>query len=296
MRHQSFLVLLSSMAAAIAILAGTPPAHADEPLRSGELAWNPNWPKFRPIEYVLTGAAGVASIGIYFYLKPPDEAKWTGGILFDDAARDALRVRSPGALKHIRLLSDVSAVSAAVLVVGVDSLLVPLARGKSDVAAQLVLMDAEAFAFSTLITTTTFNTVGRARPSYADCQRDPSFDPLCRSGPISSFPSGHANASATAAGLSCAHHTHLAIYGNRIADAVACGTTVALALSTSTFRVMGDRHYVTDVLVGNAIGFSIGFLAPTVLHYVGSGQEKTPALTLTPIGGAQYGLVASGIL
>ena len=287
------LRLFQCFAIVLAALVATSTSTADEVQAGNDLTWNPAWPKFRPLEYVLTGAAGVASIGVYFYLKPPSEPKWTGGILFDDSARDALRLRSPQGLARIRSMSDITALSAAVLVIGVDSILVPLARRKSDIAAQLVLMDAEAFAFSTLITSTTFNTVGRARPSYTDCQRDPSFDRLCNSGPVSSFPSGHANASATAAGLSCAHHTHLALYGNKTADAIACGTTVALALSTGTFRVMGDRHYVTDVLVGEAIGFSIGYFAPTVLHYASSGSQPS-TLTLTPMGGARFGLLASG--
>jgi membrane-associated phospholipid phosphatase len=156
-------------------------------------------------------------------------------------------------------------------------------------------MDAEAYAFSTLLTATTFNVVRRARPSYADCKRDPSFDKLCNSGPTASFPSGHANTSATAAGLSCAHHTHLALYGNSVADAIACGTTVVLALSTATFRLMGDRHYVSDVVVGDIIGFGIGYATPTLLHYVSS-NTTAASITLAPFGGASvYGMAASGV-
>jgi membrane-associated phospholipid phosphatase len=279
---------------AIAFTASTL-SQAAAPLQPEGLSWNPSWAKFRPLEYVLTGVAGVASVGIYFYLKPPAQPHWTGGILFDDSARDALRVRSPNGLARVRSLSDLTALTSAALVVGVDSLVVPLARGKSDVALQLVLMDAEAYAFSTLLTTTTFNIAGRARPSYEDCQRDPSFDKLCGSGSTASFPSGHANASATAAGLSCAHHTRLALYGNAWADAIACGTTAALALSTAAFRVMGDRHYVSDVVVGDVIGFSIGYSVPTLLHYV-SGSTTAATVTLAPLsGGSVYGMAASGV-
>jgi len=289
------LRILEKMAAFAVAFSATAFGHAAEPSQSESLSWNSAWAKFRPLEYVLTGVAGVASVSAYFYLKPPEHPHWTGGILFDDNARDALRVRSPNGLARIRSLSDLTALTAVVLVVGVDSLIVPLARAKSDVALQLVLMDAEAYAFSTLLTTTTFNIAGRARPSYDDCQRDPSFDKLCNSGSTASFPSGHANASATAAGLSCAHHTHLSLYGNPWADAIACGTTVALALSTATFRVMGDRHYVSDVVVGDAIGFGIGYTVPTLLHYM-SGSKSAATVTLTPLGGfSVYGLSASGV-
>jgi len=118
---------------AIAFTASTL-SQAAAPLQPEGLSWNPSWAKFRPLEYVLTGVAGVASVGIYFCLKPPTQPHWTGGILFDDSARDALRVRSPNGLARVRSLSDLAALTSVALVVGVDSLVVPLARGKSDVA------------------------------------------------------------------------------------------------------------------------------------------------------------------
>jgi membrane-associated phospholipid phosphatase len=64
--------------------------------------------------------------------------------------------------------------------------------------------------------------VGRARPSYADCKANPSFSPDCDVPAADSFPSGHTNDAFTAAGLSCAHHSHLPIYGSRLADTLTC--------------------------------------------------------------------------
>ena len=32
-------------------------------------------------------------------------------------------------------------------------------------------------------------------------------------------------------------------------------------------RIMADRHYTTDVIVGSIGGFTGGFLLPTLLHY-----------------------------
>jgi len=60
---------------------------------------------------------------------------------------------------------------------------------------------------------------------------------------------------------------HLALYGNRAADILACTGTLALAGVTSGLRVFGDRHYVSDVLVGAMIGFGVGYGVPTLLHY-----------------------------
>jgi len=253
------------------------------------LAWNEAWPTFRPAEYVVTAAAGTAALLAFFALPLREEPRWTGGILFDDAARDALRVRSPAARDRVRTLSDVLAVST-VAWVGVDSLLVPLAKRSGSVASQLTLMDAEAFAMSTLVTMTMYKTIGRARPSYADCVKDPAFDPLCDSGSTASFPSGHTSAAFTAAGLSCAHHLHLPLYGGGFADELACGGAIALASATAALRVMGDRHYVSDVFVGAAIGFGTGFAVPTLLHYAAPGGAT--AMSVAP---APAGLVIAGV-
>lgn len=260
------------------------------------LQWNPAWPVFRTWEYVATAVAGTASASAFLLLSAPNEADWQGGILFDDAARRALRIKSASGADQIRKASDYTALSAALMAVVVDSVAIPIVRKNGRVALQLLLMDAEAFAYSTLVTTVTFREAGRARPSYEDCQRDPHFDRLCNSGPFSSFPSGHANTSATAAGLSCAHHLHLNLYGNKVADALACGVTSALAVSTSLFRVMGDRHYVTDVIAGQAIGFGFGYGVPSFLHYAGGGHEAASAAwTIAPLAGSQYGLQAMGV-
>ena len=268
-------------------------AQAAEPL-----AWNPAWPRFRPSEYVVTGLAGAASFGVYWGIRNADPPRWTGGILFDEAARNALRLHTRKRLGTARFTSDVFALTTVTWVVGVDSLAVPLARRQSDLAGQLMLMDAEAYALSTLIANSIFKLAGRARPSYRDCENDPYFDSLCHINDTSSFPSGHANFSFTGAGLSCAHHLHLALYGNRAADILACSGTIALAGVTSSLRVFGDRHYVSDVIVAAMIGFGVGYGVPTLLHY-GNVRDSTESaqaaqpLQLGPMG-APLGPTFSG--
>jgi membrane-associated phospholipid phosphatase len=65
---------------------------------------------------------------------------------------------------------------------------------------------------------------------------------------------------------------HLALYGNRTLDILACSSTLALAGVTSSLRVFGDRHYLSDILVGAMIGFSVGYGAPLLLHYRTAGD------------------------
>lgn len=222
---------------------------------------------FRPAEFIATGILGTTAITLYFVMKPVHEARSTGGILFDDAVRDALRVRSPKALQSVRLASDITGVSAILMAAGVDSVFVPLVRHKNDTAEQLLFIDAETYAVTSLVTTTTYNLVGRGRPSYEECKADPSVDPLCNVGSTTSFWSGHTAEAFTSAGLSCAHHAYAHIYGSPAADVAGCIGMITLASATGTLRILGDRHYATDVLTGAIMGFGIGYGLPTLLHY-----------------------------
>jgi len=248
------------------------------------------------VEYALTGVVGPAAIAEYVVLPAQRQPHWTGGILFDDAIRSAIRLRSPAALAVVWTAADVVGVSVVVLAVGVDSFLVPLFRGTPDVALQVTLMGIESYAFSSILSITLYDTVGRARPSYEDCQNSSSANAECRTSPTASFPSGHTNEAFTAAGLSCANHANLPIYGSRLADALACTRDLTIATADGVLRIMGDRHYTTDVLTGAALGFGFGFGLPTLLHYRGSADHSPLAgLSASPmLGAGAVGLVAAG--
>lgn len=252
----------------------------------GQPALHWEYVAFRPSEYVLTSVVGVAAIGVFVFGSPRSSPRWTGGILFDDALRDALRIRSPSGRDRVRLLSDVTGVSSLLLAVGVDSLLVPLLRGSPRVAGQLLLLDAEAFALNSLITSSAFYSIGRARPSYADCHENPSFDPMCNPHDTAAFWSGHTAQAFTAAGLSCAHHAYVDLYGGGAWDTVACAGAIALSSATGALRIMGDRHHASDVLAGALIGFGFGYATPTLLHYSRPSPEKRRVgLALAPTTG-----------
>jgi membrane-associated phospholipid phosphatase len=42
---------------------------------------------------------------------------------------------------------------------------------------------------------------------------------------------------------------------------------ITLGASVGALRVMGDRHYATDVLAGGLVGFTLGYALPTSLYY-----------------------------
>jgi membrane-associated phospholipid phosphatase len=68
---------------------------------------------------------------------------------------------------------------------------------------------------------------------------------------------------------------------------------VVLATADGVLRIMGDRHYATDVLTGAAIGFGFGYGVPTLLHYVARVPSST-AWTLTPVAGSELGVALVG--
>lgn len=284
------LLALRLLVVLAAVAGGARAAQASD---DSSLAWNVEWPQFRPIEFMVTGIAGPTAIAMYYLVKPQQNPNWIGGVLFDDDVRDALRLRSPEGLKTVRFLADAVDVTLVALAVGVDSIAVPLIRGNLDLAMQLSLMDAESFALSSILTIGLYDSVGRARPSYVDCQGG-SSDVQCRTSPTASFPSGHVNEAFTAAGLSCAHHTHLPIYGTRLADALACARDLTLATTDAVLRIMGDRHYLTDVLAGGGIGFAFGYGLPVVLHYASGGRASTAGFAIEPMAGGRLGVVATG--
>src|SRR5690606_31628510 len=82
-----------------------------------------------------------------------------------------------------------------------------------------------------------------------------------------SFVSGHATMTFTAAGLTCAHHAQVPIYGAPWADVGACVVSMAAALTTSLLRMIGDRHYFSDVLAGALVGLGAGLLMPELLRF-----------------------------
>jgi membrane-associated phospholipid phosphatase len=218
------------------------------------------------IEYVTTAVTGIGAIGVFYFVKPSEEAHWVGPILFDTPVRNALRLHTKSGLETAATASYVAAVIPPAQAL-VDSLALPAVDGNFDLTWQLGMMDAQSFAFSALVTTSLYDTVGRARPSYEDCKSGKSVDPLCGSGELASFPSGHTSAAMTGAGLICAHHGALPLYGGGAWDVAACVEGLTVATGVGVLRMMADRHYASDVLTGGAIGFFAGYALPSLLHY-----------------------------
>ena len=238
-----------------------------EPEPESRLTWVPAWPRFRAVGYALTAASVAGALGATFLIPYPEEPRWVGGIFVDTVARRYLRARQGGLRDAIRYASDLTLVASLLHTGLIDGIVIPGAEGSWNVAWQLTLMNAQALSLNILVATLLFKAAARARPTYAGCEADRTSDPLCDTGEFASFPSSHTSTAFTAAGLTCIHHANLPLYGGPPLDAAACAGSIVLATATGLFRVMGDRHHLSDVFLGAAFGFSLGYLYPWFLHY-----------------------------
>jgi membrane-associated phospholipid phosphatase len=282
-------LLFAVGAAADPTSASAPPASDDS-----KLVWEDDRPKFRLWEYISTGVVGAGAFADYLWVAPQSEPHWVGGILFDNAVRSALRLHSSSAENSAFAASDAVDVTMVAIVLGVDSFGVPLLRKSPQVSLQLTLMDLESYAFGSIVTFTLYDTVGRARPDYLDCQKNPGLEG-CNLSPTASFPSGHTAEGFISAGLSCANHLYVPIYGSRLLDVLACARDLLLASTDGALRVMADRHWATDVLTGAALGFAFGYVPPTLLHYRASKNPPNTSFRFVPmLGGGRGGLAVVG--
>ncbi len=268
---------------------------------SPRLVWNPKWPRFRTIGYVLTSASVAGALAATFLIPYPDDPRWVGGIVIDTRFRKILRARTPAFRDSIRMASDITLVANIVQTALIDGFIIPVADDNWFVAWQLTLMNAQAFALNILVATVLFKTAARARPAYADCAVDRNTDPLCAAGTFASFPSSHTSTSFTAAGLTCIHHKYLPLYGGDPWDDAACASSLVIATATGLFRVVGDRHWLSDVALGAAFGFTLGYLYPYLFHYQYGSDYLRPNQLSTVWGfvpGAQqtpYGVSVMGL-
>jgi membrane-associated phospholipid phosphatase len=236
--------------------------------RRTRVAWDPAWPRFRWWEYVGTGAVYLADWYVRYHMPPPDHAAWEGQNFFDDTIRGWLRSGSQSGRHTAVRFSDYVSWAGTAYPFVVDLPVVWFVHGQPGVMWQMLMMNLEANAVAGLFNNLLFHYTGRGRPNTPDCDADSSYDPLCGGiGNNASFPSGHTLTIATAAGLVCVHHRYLPIYGADWADNGACILLSAATLATGISRIVADRHFASDVIMGGTIGFSSGYVLPWLLHY-----------------------------
>jgi len=257
---------LCLLAAAVAVSA---PAAAQQP-SDHRLVWNEAWPRFRAWEYAATGVLVAGGLALEYLTRQPREPNWESPLPGELAVRDALAARTRSGREAAGVLSDYMWITAQWYTQVVDALVITFLVDDQnfDVAWQMSAMNAEAMALGFVLTRGAHRLVARSRPLELGCENDPAYDGLCPfSGSTAGFPSGHASMAFVGAGLTCAHHQYLPIYGDAAADLSACLGVTALAATTGVLRIVSDSHYTSDVIAASLLGFAVGYAVPVLLHY-----------------------------
>jgi membrane-associated phospholipid phosphatase len=236
--------------------------------RSG-LHWHDHWRSVGRREYVTLPLLAAALLGTQF-IPTPEKANWNGPILFDDEVRDRARIRSANGRHEAAELSDVIFYVETLHPVVIDPLVVAWGvRQSPEVAWQMFVINAQAYALTLLLNDVTKRLTARARPwvGVDECAQNPASETCGSGGRYRAFYSGHAAVTATGAGLICAHHTQLSLYQNDWLDGGTCALAVLGTAVTGAMRVASDNHWASDVLVGHLLGYVSGYLLPTLLYY-----------------------------
>jgi hypothetical protein len=212
---------------------------------------------------------------------------WTDVNALDGAAHDGLLLRLPEQRESARIAGDVLMWVDLALPYVVDALFAAgIGDGSWDTALQMGLISIEANIVSLVVWRVTALLARRERPIAHDnamlCATYPS-SPECQQSTQSFFSNTAVNAF-TGAGLTCLHHTSMAVFGDEGADASTCVGALTVAAVAGLLRVMSNYEYLTDVVTGAVVGLLSGWLLPWLLHYQGGARpELRPAIAAVPV-------------
>jgi membrane-associated phospholipid phosphatase len=259
---------------AAAVLFGTASrACADD----GDLRWSPNWSRFSAAQYGLAGTMAASLVASTVMLDPVAEPRWQSGILLDDSARSMLALPGERGRKLASSASDFLALGLVLYPFVVDTVLVAgLSHHSPDVALQMGLIGLQSVLLTALVTDLTKELVGRDRPDGSNTE---------------SFLSGHTSGAFVGAGLICANHQNLQLYGDGPAGSIACGVALTAATAVGALRIAADRHHLSDVLAGATLGLAAGYLLPNLTNYDFGKSRSKGLTTVTPmLGEGTFGL------
>jgi len=208
----------------------------------------------------------------------PATCRICGTNALDAGARDRLLWSNP---ERARTISDVLAFGVLPAGVLAHSLLAARAGGDSWKEGMVdLLVIAEAATLAGSLGQVVKFAAGRQRPfvhygNYPEANRAPDPDDNL------SFWSGHSSLTFS---LAVGAGTVASLRGDRSAPWIlAAGLTAATA--TAWLRIAGDKHYLTDVLTGAAIGSLAGWAIPYYLHRKDDGPPSPNAtrVAVTPL-------------
>ncbi len=245
-------------------------------------SWKSHWKEFSTANYIIAGAG--IGLGVTGALFQPRANAWTSRIAVDERVHDNLGIHDFNGGVWARDTSDLLLSASVAFPLLVDSLIVVhWYRNSGEVAKQMALISAETLGVMAGIQAMTAGLASRERPYVRHCGDElPADLSECHGkNPYRSFFSGHTSLSFAGAGLTCSHHIHHDVFGTGLSDGLACGGAMLVAGTVGLMRIVGDQHYLTDVLVGAGMGTMIGLGLPWLLHYRPSGRSRSDPDKLT---------------
>jgi len=272
MKSRHFLLPLALGAA----LSSPSVARAEDP---DKVEWSESWHRAQLWEGLDIVAMGLGSEIENVAWPAPNHAAWKGGILFDNAVRKLLVGHTYSLQNTSEIMTDDFMLGSMAAPFLIDVYMVALGvHQNADVAGQMFLIDGQSLALTGILSITAEHAVGRSRPYVPDCGADGKV--RSASGEVllnscvgnsfannQSFYSGHSAITATMAGLTCIHHEHMPLYGGGVADLAPCLFMITLSATTGVFRLVADKHWASDVVIGWSIGALSGYVLPAFLHY-----------------------------
>jgi membrane-associated phospholipid phosphatase len=253
--------LLAIVIAAGSCLCGASSAAADDGER---LEWSPRFSRFSNAQYGLSLAL-IGGVLASNTMLEPSGAGWRGSNALDSEARLVLAAPSAQGRAAAGSASDILMYGLLAYPFVIDTALVAgIGHGNYDVAFQMAMIGVQAVLTAKLVSSLTKGLVGRARPDSEGCITG---EELGCGTFNESFISGHTTTAFVGAGLICAQHQNLALYGDGPWGAVACGASLVAASAVGTLRIVADRHNLTDVLGGALVGLGAGYFMPNLLNY-----------------------------
>ncbi len=240
-------------------------AASSPPESKHRLRWR--FPRFRWWEYAAAGLVTAGNLSLEWVYRHEVEYTWTKPLPGDAAVRNWLRADTVEGRSRASDVSDYIWYGTTYYAL-LDGLLTPLVsdRLNTDVAFQLTLLNWQAIGLTGVLVRLVHVGVGRARPSLQNCSSDPAAENPCEFRGAS-FVGGHAMMTSANAGLACANHHYLPLYGGGLADSLVCPVLVTAALTVGTLRFVSDKHWLTDTVPSWLLGGAIGFGMPYLLHY-----------------------------
>jgi membrane-associated phospholipid phosphatase len=231
-------------------------------------AWDPRFRRFGLSDYLLTGGAILVAGGAN--LIPAKANGWTARNATDEWMRRNVSATRYEASRWARDVSDLLVSVNVSFPLLFDSLIVTYwYRRSPEVAAQIALISSEAIAVAAALQGVTSGLASRERPYSRKCGRgiDERHSDCVSSNRYRSFFSGHTTNAFAAAGATCTAHMHHAVFGSALGDGLACGLAFVSAGTVGAMRIVGQKHYLSDVATGAAVGTLVGLGTPWLLHY-----------------------------